>query len=69
MEKTKNKKAFSLVELVVVITILTILAGIGSMSFFSYLKDGNDAKRITDIQSIKIQLDNYRRNHGYLYPV
>lgn len=63
-----QKKAFTFVELIIVITIITILTTIWVMSFMWYMKDANDTKRTTDIQTIKIHLDNYRRNHSYLYP-
>ncbi|MBW7954819.1 type II secretion system protein [Candidatus Gracilibacteria bacterium] len=65
----KHKKyGFTLIELIVVISIITILSSIGIYSFLGYIKDANDSKRITDIQSIKMYLDDYRRNHSYLYP-
>ncbi|MDD5769563.1 MAG: type II secretion system protein [Candidatus Gracilibacteria bacterium] len=65
----KTKKAFTLVELLVVITIIGIISTIGIINFFGYVGDANDTKRITDIQSIKISLDNYKRNHSLLYPI
>lgn len=68
MKYKKWKKWFTLIELVVVIWILVVLSTIWIYSFFWYIKDANDTKRITDIQSIKISLDNYRRNHSLLYP-
>ncbi len=66
--KKQRIKAFTLVELLIVVTIIAILVTIWTMSFFSYMKDANDSKRTTDIQTIKIHLDNYRRNHSFLYP-
>lgn len=63
-----RKHAFTLVELIIVITIITILTSVWMYSFFWYIKDANDSKRITDIQAIKMHLDTYRRNHSYLYP-
>ena len=64
----KQKSAFSLVELIVVITILAILVTLATISSFSYIKNGNDAKRVTDMQWIRVYLDSYRRNHSLLYP-
>lgn len=50
MNTLKQKSGFSLVELIVVITILAILVTLATISSFSYIKNGNDAKRVTDIQ-------------------
>ena len=68
MNTLKQKLGFSLVELIVVITILAILVTLATISSFSYIKNGNDAKRVTDIQWIRVYLDSYRRNHSLLYP-
>jgi prepilin-type N-terminal cleavage/methylation domain-containing protein len=49
----KNKKAFTLVELIIVITILAILATVAFMSFKNYswnARDGNRLATITQIQ-------------------
>lgn len=64
----KQKYWFTLVELIVVISILTILTTMWIYSFLWYIQDANDSKRVTDIQAIKMHLDNYRRNHSFLYP-
>lgn len=44
MKNTKNKKWFTLVELIIVITILAILATIAFISFQSYTAQSRDAK-------------------------
>jgi prepilin-type N-terminal cleavage/methylation domain-containing protein len=49
MKKLNQKKAFTLVELIVVITILAILATVAFMYWQTYVKDTRDAVRITDI--------------------
>lgn len=55
----KNKKAFTLVELIVVITILAILGTIAFISLQSYSKNARDSKRISDVNSLltKIRLE------------
>ncbi len=63
-----KKHWFTLIELIVVISVITILTSLWIYSFFWYIQDANDSKRITDIQAIKMHLDSYRRNHSYLYP-
>lgn len=53
------KKAFTLVELIVVITILAILATIWFMSFQSYMWDARDANRTTSIDELRKWLSLY----------
>jgi prepilin-type N-terminal cleavage/methylation domain-containing protein len=53
----KNKKAFTLVELIVVITILAILWTIAFISFQNYSKNSRDWVRVADINSIKKTLE------------
>lgn len=50
-----NKKAFTLVELIVVITILAILGTIWFTSFLWYQKSARDSTRISDISLIERQ--------------
>ena len=54
-----NKKAFTLVELIVVITILAILWTIAFISLQWYSKDARDSTRVSDINSINISLNLY----------
>lgn len=49
----KNKKAFTLVELIVVATILTILATIGFISYEEYLVDTRDSKRLAQLSGLR----------------
>jgi prepilin-type N-terminal cleavage/methylation domain-containing protein len=55
----KNKKAFTLVELIIVITILAVLATIAFVSYQGYTRDARDANRITNLQEIWKRLDIY----------
>ena len=52
-----NKKAFTLVELIVVITILSILGIIAFISLQWYTKIARDTSRISDISKIKTSLE------------
>lgn len=56
------KKAFTLVELIVVITILAILWTIAFISLSGYSADARDAKRLSDTSSLlsKINIENAR---------
>lgn len=54
-----RKKAFTLVELIIVITILAILATIAFISFQWYIKDARDGNRIATLKSIEKWLDLY----------
>lgn len=47
-----SKKAFTLVELIVVITILAILGTIAFISLQGYSAQARDSKRITDVSSL-----------------
>ena len=55
-----NKKAFTLVELIVVITILTILWTIAFLSFQWYTKSARDSVRISDLKNIEKALWIYK---------
>jgi len=52
MLHTKNKQAFTLVELIVVITILSILGTIAFLSFNGYSSSARDSTRLTDLDSL-----------------
>ncbi len=53
---SSDKKAFSLVELIVVITILIILWMIAILSFQNYTQSARDGQRMADMHSIKKSL-------------
>ena len=65
---TKQKKAFTLVELIVVITILAILWTIAFISLQWYSKDARDSIRISDVSSMKTALELFHLNSGK-YPM
>ena len=63
IKRDENKKAFTLVELIVVITILAILSTIGFVSYSSYLSGSRDTNRISQIKAISEWLYLYSTNH------
>lgn len=63
------KKAFTLVELIIVITILAILATIAFISFQKYIKDARDGNRISTLTQLQKWLELYAVKIGvYLKP-
>jgi prepilin-type N-terminal cleavage/methylation domain-containing protein len=65
-----NKKAFTLVELIVVITILAILWTISFISLQWFSRDARDSTRISDIKSMEKILNLYKlKNNIYPAPV
>lgn len=52
-----NKKAFTLVELIVVITILAVLWTIGFISYTWYTSEARDSSRLADMWNIKKAID------------
>lgn len=55
-----NKKAFTIVELVVVITILVILSAIWFSSYSDYLSEARDSQRKADLIQIESAMKNYK---------
>jgi len=65
--QTMSKKAFTLVELIVVITILAILWTIAFISLQWYSRDARDSKRTSDLSNIKTSLEVFNVN-TWKYP-
>lgn len=61
------KKGFTLIELLVVIAIIGILASIITASLSSASAKGRDAKRISDVHTIQLALEQYY-NDNSTYP-
>jgi len=60
-----NKKAFTLVELIVVITILAVLWTIWFLSFLWYTESSRDSARLSDITSMKKVIDIYEVDNWF----
>ncbi len=56
---TKNKKGFTLVELIIVITILAILATIAFISFRWYTSNSRDGNRLATLKNLESGLELY----------
>jgi prepilin-type N-terminal cleavage/methylation domain-containing protein len=65
---SKSKRGFTLIELLVVIAIIGLLASIISVSLVAARAKGRDAKRIADLRSLQLSLEEYYNDHSY-YPV
>ena len=66
--KDLRNNAFTLVELLIVITLLAVLAVIVILSFQNQVLKANDAKRKSDINRIKIAVEEYEKDHN-CYPL
>lgn len=64
----KNKKGFTLVELMIVITVIAILATIAVVSFTRVQKQARDTKRKAEIKSLQTALQAYFTEKN-TYPV
>ena len=62
--KLHKKRAFTLVELVVVITILAILGTIAFISLQWYSKSSRDSVRVSDLSTMKIWLELFNLDAG-----
>lgn len=60
--------AFTLVEMIVAVALLAVVSTLGFVSFSSYVADGKDFKRISDVAIVKSQLEIYKKNHAMTYP-
>jgi len=64
------KKAFTLIEILVVATIIGLLAAGASVSYSQFMKQSRDARRKADLEEIRSALEMYRSNdENGLYPL
>ncbi|MEI6533670.1 MAG: prepilin-type N-terminal cleavage/methylation domain-containing protein [Candidatus Roizmanbacteria bacterium] len=64
----KQKKGYTLLELLVVIGIIIILIAIGASSYSTAQAKARDAKRKGDLKSISNALEQYYSVCNYVYP-
>ncbi len=60
----KNKKGFSIFEVLVVVSIISILATIGFSTYASMQKKARDARRTSDLELIRASLEQFRSNNN-----
>ena len=63
-----NKSAFTLVEILIVVVILGILAAIVIPQFTSAAEDSKLSNLVSNLQSIRAQLELYKMHHNDVYP-
>ena len=63
-----NKNAFTLVEILIVVLILGILAAIVIPQFTSAAEDSKLSNLMSNLQSIRAQLELYKMHHNEQYP-
>jgi type IV pilus assembly protein PilA len=68
MNKLKNKKWFTIVELVVVVMVIAILSTIWFISYTSTLSDARNSTRISDMWNLKMWLKNHKLQN-WSYPI
>ena len=59
-----TRRAFTLIELVVVISILAILSGVLVPRVSNHLKAARDARRLSDIKAVRSAVEQYYLDHG-----
>lgn len=64
MKKTLFNKGFTLIEMLVVILIIVILSTVGMVAYSQATKSARDAKRRSDMESLKQALILYRQEVG-----
>lgn len=65
--KSKPNSGFSLIELLVVVAILAILIALIAASFIRQIAKGNDSRRKSDLNRIKIAVEEYEKDNN-CYP-
>ncbi len=61
------KKSFTLIEILVVATIIGLLTASATVAYSQFAKQSRDARRQSDLQSIRAALEIYRSSEG-VYP-
>lgn len=55
----KNKKSFTLLEILVVVTIIALMGTVGVNSYSTTSKNARDAKRKADLENVKVAIVTY----------
>jgi prepilin-type N-terminal cleavage/methylation domain-containing protein len=64
----KNKRGFTLMELLIVIAIIGILVSVSVASYSSAQKKGRDARRHTDLKAVQNAWEQYYADNNASYP-
>lgn len=67
MKKNNKEFGFTLFELLVSISIIAILTAVAVVSFGGMNKKTRDARRISDVEKIRVALESYKQVNG-AYP-
>jgi len=62
------KRAFTLIELMIVMAVMAILVGIALPSFKGMRQEGNIAKAQGELRTLKIAIESYAIHHSNAYP-
>lgn len=62
------KKAFTLIEMLVVISLIGILAALAMVSFTNSQKQARNTQRKSELRQYQTALENYATKNGGLYP-
>ena len=64
----RSKKAFTLVEILIVVIILGILAAVVIPQFSAASNDTRDSSVLTDLKTLRSQIQLYKAQHADTYP-
>ncbi len=56
------KKAYTLIEILIVTTIIVLLTAVAVVSYSTFLKQSRDAKRKSDLEQVRAALEMFRSN-------
>ncbi len=65
----KTRKAFTLIEMLVVISIIGILAAMAMVSFSSVQKQARDTTRKSDLKQYQTAIESYSNRNNGNYPI
>jgi prepilin-type N-terminal cleavage/methylation domain-containing protein len=64
MQQTPTKRAFTVVELIVVISIIAILSGVLVPRVTDHLKSARDARRLADVKQVRNAIEQFYMDKG-----